>query len=190
MNRAIEAIAVAVSISATLRPTPPSAKDAEKPWGDTHSGETGDLVARRLEGMATSSAMRLLVSKSSVRRVVLDDDAGRLKIAEEGTRRQRRCGIDAGFAGSSRCSVRAENRRRATAGGTLRCQRRDTHLLDGLGADATHVSYCDGPCKRERGSSVLAFEQKLKWKPKIPPPFLTTSLWICYRLNSNMRIDS
>ena len=78
MNRAIEAIAVAVSISATLRQTPPSVKDAEKPWGDTHRGETGDLVAKALggdDGDILGDALVRREVESETRVVLLDDDA-------------------------------------------------------------------------------------------------------------------
>jgi len=149
VNRAIEATAVAVSISATLRPTPPSAKDAEKPWGDTHSGETGDLVAKALggdDGDILGDALVGVEVERQARVVLLDDDAGRLKIAEGGdATSEGDCGIDARVLREAPVLFRPR-RRKTDAGrrpeGTLRCRRRDTHLLDGLGADATHVSYC------------------------------------------------
>jgi|TARA_B100001741_G_C16197385_1_gene434268 hypothetical protein len=165
VNRAIEAIAVAVSISATLRQTPPSVKDAEKPWGDTHRGETGDLVAKALggdDGDILGDALVGVEVERQARVVLLDDDAGRLKIAEGGdATSEGDCGIDARVLQEAPCcSVPGAGKptpgdgrkgHYGANGGTRTFLTVLVRTRPMLATVSTRL------CKRERGSSVLAF---------------------------------
>ena len=98
----------------------------EKPSGEsTHSGETGDLVAKALgwdDGDILGDALVGVEVEGQARVVLLDDDAGRLRIEEGGDARQREIAASPlGFSEQARLfHPRApENRRRATAGGKI-----------------------------------------------------------------------
>ena len=70
----------------------------EKPSGEcTHSGETGDLVAKALgwdDGDILGDALVGVEVEGQARVVLLDDDAGRLRIEEGGdATSERDCGI-------------------------------------------------------------------------------------------------
>tara|TARA_B110000046_G_C12866439_1_gene344099 strand:- start:316 stop:651 length:336 start_codon:yes stop_codon:yes gene_type:complete len=98
----------------------------EKPSGDsTHSGETGDLVAKALgwdDGDILGDALVGVEVEGQARVVLLDDDAGRLRIEEGGdATSERDCGITTRVfrAGPVVPSRAPENRRRATAGGKI-----------------------------------------------------------------------